>query len=145
MAQIRQSAVSLRIIGDALLPDEITALLGTPPTYAVVKGQTGKHIVGPKVGDVRIARSGMWRLEAQDREPEDMNSQIREILNRMTGDLSVWQSIAARFRVDLFCGLWLTDTDCGMTLSPQSLADLGVRGIKLALCIYLDDGQETSA
>ena len=142
MAQIRQSAVALRIIGDDLIPDEVTALLGTSPTNAVVKGETGKHIVGPKVGDVRVARSGMWTLDASDREPEDMNSQIQEILSRMTSDLSVWQSITKRFRVDLFCGLWLTGSESGMSLSPQSLAALGERGIELAMCIYGDDDDE---
>jgi hypothetical protein len=145
MAQIRQSVVALRIIGDDLVPNEITALLGTSPTRAVVKGETGKHIVGPKVGDVRVARSGMWTLDALDRQPEDMNGQIQEIFSRMTDDLSVWQSITSRFRVDLFCGLWLTGSDNGMALSPQSLATLGERGIELGLCIYGDDEQETSA
>jgi Domain of unknown function (DUF4279) len=145
MAKIRQSLVALRIIGDELLPDEITALVGTPPTRAVVKGETGKHIVGPKVGDVRVARSGMWTLDASDREPEDMNSQIHEVFSRMTDDLSVWQSITKRFRVELFCGLWLAGSESGMMLSPQSLAALGERGIELGLCIYRDDEHETSA
>jgi hypothetical protein len=145
MAQIRQSVVALRIIGDDLVPDEVTALLGTPPTRAVVKGETGKHIVGPKVGNVRVARSGMWTLEASDRKPEDMNSQIHEILSRMTDDLSVWQRITKRFRVDLFCGLWLTGSESGMTLSPQSLAALGERGIEFGLCVYGDHEDETSA
>jgi len=145
MAQVRQSVVALRIIGDDLVPDEVTALLGTTPTCAVVKGETGKHIVGPKVGDVRVARSGMWTFEASDREPEDMNSQIHEILSRMTDDLSVWQGITKRFRVDLFCGLWLTGGESGMTISPQSLAALGERGIELGLCIYGDHVDETSS
>ncbi len=145
MAQIRKSVVALRIIGDDLVPEEVTALLGTPPTRAVVKGQTGKHIVGPRVGDVKVARSGMWTLEASDREPEDMNGQIHEIFSRVTDDLSVWRSITKRFRVDLFCGLWLTGCDSGMTLSPQSLAALGERGIELGLCLYGDLEQETSA
>ena len=145
MAQIRRSVVALRIIGDDLVPDELTALLGTSPTRAVVKGETGKHIVGPKVGDVRIARSGMWTLEASDREPEDMNSQIHEILSRMTSDFSAWQSITKRFRVDLFCGLWLSGSESGMTLSPKSLAALGERGIELGICIYGDHEDKTSA
>jgi hypothetical protein len=145
MAQIRQSVVALRIIGDDLVPDEVTALLGTTPTRAVVKGETGKHIVGPRVGDARVARSGMWTLNASDRQPEDMNSQIQEILSRMTDDLSVWQGIAKRFRVELFCGLWLTGSESGLTLSPQSLAALGERGIELGLCIYGDHEDETSA
>lgn len=86
----------------------------------------------------------MWTLEASDREPEDMNSQIHELFTRMTDDLSVWRSITKRFRVDLFCGLWLTGGGSGMTLSPQSLAALGERGIELGLCIYADLEEQTS-
>ena len=138
MAHMRLSAVALRIIGDDLIPDEITALLGTSPTSAHVKGETGKHIVGPKVGDARAARSGMWTLDASDREPEKMDAQIQEILSRMTSDLSVWQSITKRFHVDLFYGLWLTGSESGVSLSPQLLAAPGERGIELALCLYGD-------
>jgi hypothetical protein len=145
MVKIRKSNVALRIIGDDLIPNEITALLGTSPTRAIVKGETGKHIIGPKAGDVRVATSGMWTLDASDRQPENMNSQIQEIFSRMTDDLSVWQSITRRFRVDLFCALWLTGCDNGMTLSSQSLVALGKRGIELGLCIYGDAEEEPSA
>jgi len=115
MSKVHHSIVALRISGDDLVPGEITALLGTSPTEAVIKGEKGKHIVGPKVGDVRVARSGMWTLEAPDREPEDMNGQIREILSQMTDDLAIWQSIAKRYRVDLFCGLFLSGDYGGLT------------------------------
>ena len=145
MPEIRLSVVALRIIGDDLVPDEVTALLGSSPTQACVKGETGKHIVGPKVGDVRVAKSGMWTLQASGQEPEDMNGQIREILSRMTSDFSVWQSITKRFRVDLFCGLWMDGSDCGLKLSPESLAALGERGIELAMCIYGDNDDESRA
>src|SRR5579862_6405921 len=141
MSEVHQSTVALRISGDNLVPDEITALLGASPTHAVIKGEKGKHITGPKVGDVRVARSGMWTLEAPDREPEDMNGQIREILSQMTADLAVWQSITKRYRVDLFCGLFLSGDYGGLTLSPQSLAALGERGIEMGLCIY-GEGRE---
>lgn len=143
MGENRLSVVALRIIGDDLVPDEITALLGSSPTQACAKGETGKHIVGPKVGGVKLARSGMWTLQASDREPEDMNSQIREILSRVKNDFSVWQSITRRFRVDLFCGLWMSGSESGLTLSPESLAALGQRGIELAMCIYGDNDDES--
>jgi len=84
----------------------------------------------------------MWILDISDREPEDMNSQIEEILGRMTNDLSIWQSIIKRFRVDLFCGLWLSGEEGGMSLSAQSLTALGERGIELAMCIYGDHDNE---
>jgi hypothetical protein len=136
--ELPYSNIALRIIGDDLVPEEITALLGALPTSAVIKGEKGKHITGPKVGYVRVARSGMWIFEAPDRELKDMNGQIREILSQMTDDLAVWQGITKRYRVDLFCGLFLSDYYGGVTLSPESLAALGERGIKMGLCIYAE-------
>lgn len=142
MAQLQESAVTLRIAGDDLIPDEITELLGTSPTHAQTKGD---KIVGKKTGHVRIAKSGMWSLCASDREPEDMDGQIQEILNQMTGDLTVWLSITKRYRADLFCGLFMRESNEGLTISSQSLAALGARGIEMGLDIYAgDDDQKAS-
>ena len=141
MAQLQKSVVTLRIGGDDLVPDEITALLGVPPTDAVVKGQ---EIVGRKTGRVWIAKSGLWRLHAANREPEDMNGQIQEILSQVTTDLAIWRSLASRFQIDLFCGLFLRTGNEGLTLSPESLYALGARGIEMGLDIYSgDDDEET--
>jgi hypothetical protein len=142
MAQLNKSTVTLRISGDELVPDEITRLLGVSPTHGETKGQ---EIVGPKTGRVRIAKRGMWRLCASDREPENMDGQIHEILSRMTDDLVVWRSITARYDVDLFCGLFMRVGNEGLTISAASLAALGARGIEMGLDIYAgDDDQETS-
>jgi len=78
----------------------------------------------------------MWRIEASDKEPEDLDSQIGELLGKLTGDLSVWKSIAAKYEVDLFCGLFMDKGNEGMSLSPKSLAALGARGIELGLDVY---------
>lgn len=139
MAQLQRSAVTLRIIGDDLIPDDITALLGASPTHAKTKGD---KIVGKKTGHVRIARVGMWRLCASDREPEDMDGQIHEILSQMTADLTVWQTITNKYHVDLFCGLFMRAGNEGLTISPQSLAALGARGIEIDLDIYAGDDDE---
>ena len=133
MAAIEQSIVTLRISGDALVPSEITALLGAPPTEAETKGD---EIIGRKTGRRRVAKSGMWRLSAADREPEDMNAQIQELLGQLTPDLSVWKRIAERYELDLFCGLFMGDTNDGITLSAASLTALGQRHIELQLDIY---------
>lgn len=143
MAQLHKSAVTLRIAGDELVPDEITKLLGVSPTHGETKGQ---EIVGPKTGRVRIVKRGMWRLCAPDREPEDMDGQIHELLSQMTDDLAVWRSITAQYEVDLFCGLFMRLGNEGLTISAASLAALGARGIEMGLDIYAgdDDDQETS-
>src|SRR5690348_2766692 len=122
MAKLQKSVVSLRIMGDQLRPDEVSSLLGASPTHAHLKGQSGQGIVGPKVDGVRVAKSGMWRIEASDQEPENIDGQIQQILGQMTNDLAVWHRITSEYRVDLFCGVWLSGWDNGLVLSPGSLA-----------------------
>jgi Domain of unknown function (DUF4279) len=133
MAQVQRSVVSLRIASEDLDPNKITRLLGATPTHTQIKGE---KIVGKKTGYVRIAKFGMWQLSASDCEPEDMDGQIREILSQTTSDLAVWRSITQEHEIDLFCGLFLSVSNEGMTLSPESLAALGERGIELGLDIY---------
>jgi hypothetical protein len=141
MAQVQKSSVTLRIGGDDLIPDEITKLLGAQPTSAEIKGQ---RIVGRKTGHVRIAKMGMWRLQAKDREPEDMDAQIQEILGQLTSEIPVWRGIGERYEIDLFCGIFLGGSNEGMTLSAASLASLGERGIEVGLDIY-SGGDEDEA
>lgn len=137
------SAVTLRIIGDDLLPHEITDLLGVSPTRAQTKGD---EIVGKTTGQIRIAKAGMWRLSTLDREPEDIDGQIREILSLTTSDLAVWRNITERYRADLFCGLFVRVSNEGLSISAASLEALGARGIELSLDIYggSDGEDETS-
>ena len=133
MAQVHKSRVTLRIMGDDLIPEEITRLLGAPPTHAQVKGE---KIIGRKTGTVRTAKSGMWRLCASDREPEDLDNQVNELLSQLTNDLSVWIDIGKRYKIDLFCGFFMKSSNEGLTLSAQSLAALGNRGIEAGFDIY---------
>jgi hypothetical protein len=136
MAQLQRSAATLRISGDDLQPAEITRLLGCDPSAAQTKGET---IVGRDTGSARIVSTGMWRLFASKREPEDLDGQIAEILSKLTDDLNVWGSIAGTYRIDLFCGLFMGGSNEGLSLSPESMAALGLRHIELGLDIYGGD------
>jgi hypothetical protein len=133
MAQLSKSMVSFRIAGDDLVPEEISRILGASPTEARTKGE---KIVGRKTGSVRIAKTGSWTLKASDREPEDMDGQIQELLGQMTDDIATWQSLTHRYHADLFCGLFMHETDEGLIISAKYLAALGSRGIELGLCLY---------
>jgi hypothetical protein len=90
---------------------------------------------------VRIARTGAWHLSATDREPEDLDGQVNELLSKLTDDLTVWTSIAKKYRVDLFCGLFMHQGNEGLSVKPESLAALGLRRIELGLDIYGGDDQ----
>jgi hypothetical protein len=85
----------------------------------------------------------MWRLCAVAREPEDLDGQIAELLSMMTADLEIWKSIAKKYKVDLFCGIFLRESNEGLSITPESLAALGLRQIELALDIY--EGNKNTA
>jgi hypothetical protein len=128
-----QFKVTLRITGDALVPDEITRLLGCAPTHTRRKGD----VIRSKVtGRERIAPTGTWQLEAEARDPADLDRRVNEVLDRMTEDPEVWARLSQAFRIDLFCGLFMERSNEGMALSPSTLAALGGRGIELSLDVY---------
>ena len=138
MAHLSRSRATLRIAGDDLDPDEISRQLACKPTTAQRKGEA---IVGHNTGQTRIAPFGLWRVEAAQREPEDIDGQISEILGQLSDDLEVWRTIGQRYKVDLFCGLFMKTGNEGLLLSPGSLYALGVRQIEIGFDIYGSDGE----
>jgi len=137
MSAFENSRASLRFFGDNLVPDELSALLGASPTQSRVKGQ---QIVGRHSAINLIAKEGSWRLHALRREPEDLEGQIFEILGQLTQDLSIWASLS-RFQPDMFCGLFMSSSNDGISLSAKALIALGERGISLALDVYDADDE----
>ncbi|TAL32592.1 MAG: DUF4279 domain-containing protein [Phenylobacterium sp.] len=137
MGRLRETAASLRFFGDDLDPQEITLRIGAPPTIGVRKGGVWLTSRGVE----KIARTGSWRLQVDRRQPGDLDGQILELLSRLTSDLETWRELSARYRGDIFCGLFLESGNDGSTLSPATLAAIGLRGLELDLDIYapLDD------
>jgi hypothetical protein len=133
MAQVSRSVACLRIIGDSLVPAEITELLQCEPTGAYAKGDT--RIVKSTGREVAYPR-GAWRLQAAEAEPEDLDGQIAEIFEKLNPDMSVWKNLSEKYHIDLFVGLFMEESNEGMDVSSKSLQLLGERGIVLALDIY---------
>lgn len=136
MGIFHHSEATLRFTGDALNPDELTMLLGAEPSASCRKGQ---ELIGRTSGVVRTAGTGFWRLSAARRAPADLESQVFEILGKLTADLSTWQSLS-RYAPNLFCGVFMASGNDGMVMSSKMLLALGERGIELQLDVY--DGQE---
>lgn len=132
MAHLQRAVASLRIAGDDLEPDQISAALGADPTYGQAKGQE----VSLKDGRTRIAKFGQWRLHATETEPEDLDGQVAELLGKLTNDLAVWRDLSHRYKIDLFCGWFMGGANEGVTVSANTLKALGERGIALSLDIY---------
>jgi hypothetical protein len=133
MAQVSRSKACLRIIGDSLVPATITELLQCEPTGANAKGDTR---IGKSTRRKFVYPRGAWRLQAAEAEPEDLNGQIAEIIEKLNPDISVWKHLSEQYHIDLFVGLFMEESNEGMEISPKSLQLLGERGIVLAMDIY---------
>lgn len=77
----------------------------------------------------------MWRLDAEVVESEKLGQQVSEPLRRTTADLGVWQAPSDCFRVDLFCGWFMSGSNEGVEISPETMIALGTRGIVLPVDI----------
>ena len=133
MPQLYESHAGLRIFGDALVPDEVSRLLGATPTKSRLKGETW---IGKNTGCEYVAKTGAWHLDADDCKPGDLDKQVTEILGKLTSDLDVWRELTERFKVDLFCGWFMEDWNEGLSISPRTMAALAERGIELDIGLY---------
>jgi hypothetical protein len=133
MGVLRKSMASLRIVGDDLDPNEITRLLCCHPTDSQSKGD---ERTSSEAGRTRVAAFGRWSLAAPEQEPGNLDSQISWIFAATTSNLDVWRAIAARYKLDLFCGLFMNLWNDGASISADSLLALGSRHVQLDLDIY---------
>ena len=133
MAHVHISKLSLRIRGDTLVPEELTALLGATPTFSYVKGE---EVIINKAGRVRIADTGMWLLNVDDHSPENLDGQLHELFDRLTDDLDVWRKLDEDFSVDLFCGLFTQYLNEGFSISANVMQLIADRRLPIGFDIY---------
>ena len=126
MAELARSAAGLRIFGEDLDPEEITRLLGKAPTRSRRRGRPWFAPNGQPLG---ISPIGAWHVSAPRVEPGDLDAQIAAILDGLPEDPALWRDLCARYKIDLFCGLFMDGGNEGLRLSPQTLAGLSSRGI----------------
>lgn len=92
------------------------------------------------MGDVRPSRyvetTGAWHVRAPDCEPANLDSQIQAIFASLSSDMALWSDLAARFSMDVFCGLFMSTGNEGVGLSAETLEAMGSRGVELSLDIY---------
>lgn len=127
MPGIDETRAYLRIFGDDLDPDALTAALRADPSYAFRKGDLYRQ---------RIATTGRWVIHAKPSKPGNLDRQVAELLERMTNDVIVWQSITSRYGALFYCSAFMAQTNEGTEFAPTTLAALGARGISLGLDIY---------
>jgi hypothetical protein len=132
MARLGETTASLRVLGDGLVPAEVTARLGHAPTRAWAKATR----LGPRGGGrPNLALRGVWLLNAAPCRPGNPGDRIAGLLNRLTPDLGIRQDLALRLRSDLNCGLRLDGSNEEDLLSPRTLTALRGRRLQLSLDI----------
>ena len=136
MSKVCWSTGALRIFGADLEPDDITQLLGTAPTKSYRRGDP---IYPPK--NVKPRPVGAWILETDKewKEGDRLNDGIRALLRSLPGDVTLWQDLARRFDMDMYCGTYVTDTSPEFRLERDTLKMLADRDLQFEICIYIDD------
>ena len=132
MASVDRSTVTLRILGDDLDPAEVTRLVGATPSGAARRGEP----ILSSLNRTFTALTGRWALRVRELAPGDLDTQIREILDRTTDDPAVWHQLAQRFECKLVCGLFLRTGNELATIAPDLLGRLGERHLRLDLDLY---------
>lgn len=137
MAAVSRSVASLRIGGDDLSVGEITRLMGREPSLAYEKGQSFEVR-----GRVHTRKGGLWLIRIPASEPESLDAQIRELLESVSDSPDTWKALHDRYRLDVFCGLFLNEGNEGLELEPSTLAALAERKLTIGFDIYGPDQLE---
>jgi len=123
--------VSVRVIGDALDPAEVTRILGVEPSFAARKGERAR----PGRLEV-VQRTGAWVLRAEQAAGWPLDEAIHALLAQLPSDAALWRSLGERFRLDVFCGMFMGTDNQGLELRPETLQLLAARGLRLGLDVY---------
>lgn len=134
MSVVSRSKASIRLVGDDLIPDEVSRSLQGTPTFSYAKGET--------LPGGRVPNYGMWNISSSESSPCDLDRQIMSILDDLNPDVSIWMKLSANLHIDCFCGIWLKTANEGFNLSPSTLQALGERGIEIDFDIYTAEMEE---
>jgi hypothetical protein len=121
--------IALRVYHEDLVPEEVTLLLQCQPTTAEAKGARG-----------RFPPKGRWLFEIQSKDLGDVDIEdgLKILFERLPADLKVWEALTTKYKVDIFCGLFLQAENRGFGLSAEMSKMLADRGIEIGFDIYFD-------
>ena len=131
----KSSQACLWIGGDALRPDQISAILGLEPTQSGVKGER----YGPRHNLVRRASFWLLKCPLSDRLP--LAKHLKWLLDLFEPKLDLINSIAKGSTVMFFCGFSSENGQGGVTFDPTLLSRLANFGILFVLDLHLPEAE----
>ena len=133
MAAIARVRASLRVVGDSLEPDEVSALLGHEPTRS--------HRKGDKMGadGSAVEPTGTWILDSWISEKAEIEEHVETLLSVVSNDPDEWANLTSRFSAWVLCSAFLDQYNEGFEISPRLARSLSDRGLVIAFDIYSGD------
>jgi len=128
--------VTLRLYGEELDPDKISALLGCAPTVAERKGLPVSTGEGS-----RIANRGRWSLTIGSKDCDergDVEDGVKMLLARLPSEADLWASLTSTFTVDVFCGIFMASSNRGFGISAEVSKLLADRHLNIGFDLYFD-------
>jgi hypothetical protein len=123
--------VTISVTGDELDPDAITKCLGVEPTFALRKGE--RRMSGSRE---IVQRTGVWNLDAPESSEWVLSDAIILLLDRLPPPGDVWDQLARKHHLRVFCGLFMGSWHQGCSLPPKLLGELAARHLELDLALY---------
>jgi hypothetical protein len=134
MASIGRVRASLRVLGDSLEPEEVSALLGRPPTRERRKGD---KIPGKQGGNSEaVEPTGAWILDSPLSETAEVEDHLEALLGTLSNDMDEWRSLTDGASASILCSVFLGQYNEGFELSPRAAQNLADRGLVIAFDIY---------
>jgi hypothetical protein len=127
---VTRTKATLRVFGDHVDPDAITANVGFPADH--------QHRVGDFIGSSREHRykNNMWLSTSKSPPEATLEVHINELLSRVEPKDAYFRSLAEHATVDLYCTIfWHT----GFQVSSQTISRIGALGAAFGVTIYNSD------
>jgi len=152
---IARVRVSLRVFGDALEPDEVSALLGRQPSRSHRKGEgsssvsksassgsstepTSEPTLEP-TSEPTSEPTGVWILDSGLSGKAEIEEHVEALLSLVSNDSDEWASLTSRFSASILCSACLDEYNEGFEISPRLAQSLADRGLVIAFDIYSGD------
>lgn len=139
MPAIARVRVSLRVFGDGLEPDEVSALLGRMPTRSHRKGDESSNVSGNSPSHSSPEPTGAWIFDSALSEEAEIEEHVEALLSALSNDSDEWASLTSRFSASILCSTFLDQYNEGFELSPRLAQSLADRGLVIAFDIYSGD------
>lgn len=136
-ANCARTYATFRLAGDALKPDEVSAVLGLTPTRGLAKDQ--EVPVGRKGKTTRRQRTGIWLLDtAHSVESTSLERHLIHLLDAIEPAAAALQALRDKHELDadFFC-FWESATGTGgPEFSPSTLTRIAALDAPLGIDFY---------